>query len=406
MTESFDIVLFGATSFVGKITARYMAEHYPSADIKWAIAGRSERKLHALKAELPQGNEPEVIIADATDGSALDRLCQQTKVIVSTVGPYAIYGEALVKACVDNGTDYCDLTGEVQFVHKMLKQYEAKARASGARIVHCCGFDSIPSDLGCYFLQQQAKEKYGQPCQRVAMRVARIKGNFSGGTFASMMNVFKDMGKDPSLKKVLSDPYSLCPPDFNDKARQKSVKKYFWDKLSDSWAAPFIMAGVNTRIVLRSAALAPELYGSEFQYHEAMLTGSGAKGKKRASRITMGLGALMLSASVAPLRWILERWILPKPGTGPSPKEQQEGYFRIHLYGRTSSDQELKVEVTGDRDPGYGATAKMLSEAARCVLKDCPKEKQEGGFWTPATLMGEPLIKRLQDNTGIDVRLL
>src|SRR5690606_17610929 len=230
--ENYDLVVFGATSFVGQILARYLLENYGAdKDIKWAIAGRSEGKLNQLKSDLggAAASLP-VILADAADEPALRDLCGQTRVVISTVGPYALYGETLVKVCAETGTDYCDLTGEVQWIRRMIERYEAKAKESGARIVHCCGFDSIPSDMGVWFLQQQAEATFGKPCQDVRMRVKVAKGGLSGGTVASMINVAKEAGADPKLRKELANPFSICPPEHRSKTRQPSLKSAEFDK--------------------------------------------------------------------------------------------------------------------------------------------------------------------------------
>ncbi|MGB2110329.1 MAG: saccharopine dehydrogenase family protein, partial [Marinobacter vinifirmus] len=259
----FDLVVFGATSFVGQILSRYLMETYGTGgEVRWAIAGRSESKLASLKAELgDNASALPVILADASDDDALAAMCRQTRVIISTVGPYALYGEPLVKACVSTGTDYCDLTGEVQWIRRMIERYEDQARQTGARIVHCCGFDSIPSDMGVWFLQQKSEETFGQPCRDVRMRVKVAKGGLSGGTVASMINVAKEAGADPKLRKELANPFSICPPDHRSSTRQPSLKTAEFDKTFNAWLAPFVMGAINTRVVHRSNALQQARYG-------------------------------------------------------------------------------------------------------------------------------------------------
>ena len=399
----FDIVLFGATSFVGKILSHYMVQQYGvENEVKWAIAGRSADKLQALKTELGSAAADLAIIkADASDEKALQEMCNNTKVVVSTVGPYALYGEPLIKTCVSQGTDYCDLTGEPQWIDKMLRRYESVAKVSGARIVHCCGFDSIPSDLGVYYLQKKALETYGKPCTEIKMRVKRIKGGASGGTVASMTNLVKEASSDQTLRRVLSNPYALCPPDHGYTARQNNHKSFEFDEDFQSWSAPFVMAAINTRIVHRSNALLNDLYGKNFLYDEAMLTGRNTKGGVMAALTSAGLGAFMLATALPPTRWLLESYILPKPGEGPNEQAQLEGMYDLRFLGTTADGRQISVKVTGDRDPGYGSTAKMLAESAVCLATDFSKEQKEGGFWTPSSMFGETLISRLEDKAGL-----
>lgn len=401
--SKYDIVLFGATSFVGQIMSRYMLETYPQdSDVQWAIAGRSAAKLEELKGSLgDKANDLPLLVADASDDDAINAMCAETKVVVSTVGPYALYGEPLIKACCSQGTDYCDLTGEPQWIAKMLRRYEPVAKISGARIVHSCGFDSIPSDLGLYYLQQRAKERLGQTCPTVKMRVKAMKGSASGGTIASMLNLVKEAIADPSLRKMLANPYALCPPDHPFKARQFNLKSAKHDDDIDAWIAPFVMAAINTRIVHRSNALLDSEYGENFLYDEAMVMGKDTKGSINATLMSLGLGGFMVAAALPPTRWFMEKLVLPKPGEGPSPKAQKEGFFDLRFVGKTAQGQEIRAKVTGDRDPGYGSTAKMLAQAAVCLAKDISKDDKKGGFWTPASAFGETLIPRLEQFAGL-----
>ncbi|XOV78760.1 MAG: saccharopine dehydrogenase family protein [Aestuariibacter sp.] len=398
----FDIVVFGATSFVGKILSQYLFENYRDSDVSWAIAGRSEKKLTDLKQQLGKGAENiPTIIADAADESALQAMCQQAKVIISTVGPYAFYGEPLVKVCAETGTDYCDLTGETQWIAEMLEKYEATAKKNGARIVNCCGFDSIPSDMGVLFLQENAKQQFDEYCYRVKMRVKAAKGGMSGGTVASLLNVAKQAAADPALRRQLVNPYALCPQNHPFFAHQASNSKAKFDGDFKRWIAPFVMAAINTRIVHRSNALLDARYGKNFLYDEAMLM----KGRGAATGMSFGMGGFMLAATISPLRAAMEKLFLPKPGEGPSPKEQEEGFFNLHFMGETAMGKTIKAKVTGDRDPGYGSTAKMLSETAIYFAKELPKDK-EGGFWTPSTLFGMPLVERLQQKAGLTFEIV
>ncbi|MDH4398662.1 saccharopine dehydrogenase NADP-binding domain-containing protein [Sphingorhabdus sp.] len=396
--KKFDIIVYGATSFVGQIITRYMHTQFADGSIVWAIAGRSRTKLQQVSDTIGLSGI-EMIVADSVDEGSLRQMCAQTKVVMSTVGPYALYGELLVRVCATTGTDYCDLTGEPQWIRKMQLRHEADAVKSGARILHCCGFDSIPSDLGVHFLQRNALEQFGQTCDRITMRVANMKGGASGGTIASMINMVKEAVSDADLRLELKDPYSLCPPDHSFFVQQPDVK-IAYDNVYGGWIAPFVMAGINTRIVHRSNALSHNSYGAEFTYEEAVATGQGAKGKRMARATSWGVNALMIGLAVPPIRWLLESFVLPKPGEGPTEKAQLEGGFDIVFLGSTAQGENIRCRVTGDRDPGYGSTAKMLSQASACLAKDVP-DTVAGGFWTPATILGDRLIDRLKAHAGL-----
>lgn len=406
--KTFDIVVFGATSFVGQIICQYMVNNYGvDGDIKWAAAGRSQGKLESLKQTLgSQGAALPLIVADASDEQSLTSLCEQAKVVLSTVGPYALYGEPMIKACVATGTDYCDLTGEVQWIRDMLVKYEDQAKASGARIVHCCGFDSIPSDMGVHFVQQAAKEKYGKPCREVKLRIKSMRGEFSGGTAASMVNIMKEITSNPQLRKDMVNPYLICTSGTRGTAKQRDINTAQHDKDFGAWLAPFIMAGINTRVVHRSNALSDAGYGEDFVYTEAMMVGSGAKGWAAAQAATFGIGGFFAAAAIKPTRWLLEKFVLPAPGEGPSPESQERGFYDIRFYGETDSGQIVRAKVTGDKDPGYGSTAKMIAESAICLANEVPADEKAGGFWTPATAFGDKLITRLVASAGLTFELI
>ncbi|WP_297921890.1 saccharopine dehydrogenase NADP-binding domain-containing protein [uncultured Agitococcus sp.] len=400
--SQYQLVVYGATSFVGQLLTRYLVQNYGvNQQLKWAIAGRSASKLNELKQNLGSGaSQLTTIIADAQDESALKAMCQQTKVVVSTVGPYALYGSSLVKVCATLGTDYCDLTGEPQWIARMIEQYESTAQASGARIVHCCGFDSIPSDLGTFYLQQQAQQRLGQTCSQVKLRVKAIRGGFSGGTVASMMELFSELSKNPSLRKVMANPYALCPPSNQQKPKQPNLQFAQYDKDAGAWSAPFVMAGINTKVVHRSNALSNYAYGTQFIYDETMLTGKGLIAGAVAVGASVGLAGFVAAAVIPPTRRILQK-IVPQAGEGPTPKQQEQGFYDIRLIGLTNNGQRLTAKVTGDRDPGYGSTAKMLGEAAVCLATDISKTDKKGGFWTPSTALGQRLIDRLEAKAGL-----
>ncbi|MFT5085235.1 MAG: short subunit dehydrogenase-like uncharacterized protein [Lentisphaeria bacterium] len=406
--EKYDLIVYGASGFVGKILVGYLANTYGFGGDKlhWAIAGRSSKKLEEVKREVikfassASATLP-TFIADAGDANALRCMCEQTGVVVSTVGPYSLYGETLVRVCAETGTDYCDLTGEAHWLLQMICKYQQQAQKTGARIVNCCGFDSIPSDLGVYFTQQNAQQNLGQPCDTIHMRVAKLKGTFSGGTYASMLNSIKELGANARLKKALGSPYCLCPSDHSFKTRQISTNEVSHDSLTDSWLTPFVMAGINTRIVHRSNSLLGELYGENFKYDEALVAGKGPEGRKRASKLSFTLKALLFAASISPLRWLLSRFLLPSPGQGPSKKQQDNGAFLFIFEGNINNKGTIKCSVSGDSDPGYGATAQMLGEAAVFLALKVSKTDLPGGFWTPASIFKDKLINVLHKNTGI-----
>lgn len=401
--RKYDIVLFGATSFVGEILTAYLLEQHPlDGELKWAVAGRSENKLAQLKASFGvKADALPIIVADTRDEVGIDALVSATKVIISTVGPYALYGEPVIKSCVSHGTDYCDLTGEPQWIKKMIDRYEGAAKISGARIVHSCGFDSIPSDLGVHFLQKRAKQALGQYCSTVKMRVKTMKGAASGGTVASMMNMIKEATKDKELRSLLMNPYALCPPDHPFRKKQTDLKTPAYDKDMQAWVAPFVMAAINIRIVHRTNSLTGNEYGENFLYDEAMITGKSIIGGVGAAAFTAGMGGFMLAAVIPPSRWLMEKTILPKPGEGPSPKAQLAGHYDLRFIGKTQDGREIRCKVTGDRDPGYGSTAKMLGQTALCLVEDISKEEKVGGFWTPASIFGDKIIARLEQHAGL-----
>lgn len=406
MTDKFDVLVYGATSFVGQILCRYLTERTAGgARLRWAMAGRSAGKLEEVRRSLGEAAAHIPLqVADAADEQALRALVANTRVIVSTVGPYALHGEPLVRACAEAGVDYCDLTGEVQWIRRMIERYEELARRNGARIVHCCGFDSIPSDLGVHFLQQQSLQAFGEPCEEVNMRVRAMRGGFSGGTAASLLNVAREVSANPALRKELANPYSLCQLGVAAEGlvpvRQRATRLFARDSAAGGWISPFIMAAINTRIVHRSNALSAGRYSRAFRYDEAVSTGRGLRGCLTAVGAGVGLSVFMLASALGPTRAVLQRF-LPAPGEGPSPEAQARGFFDLRFFGRTASGRSVRVKVTGDRDPGYGSTAKMLGEAAMCLAFDVPRDTVAGGFWTPATIFGDRLVARLEAHAGL-----
>ena len=387
-TREFDVVLFGATGYTGQLVADHLAAHGGGARL--ALAGRNRERLQHVSSEI-RSSLP-LLVGDSQDPAFVTQLAQRAKVVCSTVGPYSLYGERLVAACVDQGTSYCDLTGEVNFVRHMIDRYEERARQSGARIVHSCGFDSIPSDLGTFYLQEQARARWGAPCEEVRARVTKMRGGSSGGTIASGLEVMKATQNDAELRKLLLSPYSLNPagqqtgPDEPDRYLPRQDPDF-------GWVAPFIMAACNTRIVRRTNAVLGYPYGHNFRYDEAIATGRGAKGFAAASGISAGTLGMVVCMTVPPLRKVSQRY-LPKPGQGPTREQRETGFFVYELVG-THGQEQIRVRVSADRDPGYGATSKMLGQAALCLALDADRLPVQGGSWTPASAMGATLIDRL-----------
>ncbi len=402
--RSHDLVVFGATSFVGQILCRYLVDRHGTAGpLRWAIAGRSAAKLAEVVAAT--GADVERIVVDATDRAGLAELAASTRVLVSTVGPYARYGSPVVEACVAAGTDYCDLTGETQWMRRMIDAHQDAAVATGARIVHTCGFDSIPSDLGVWFTQQRAADLLDGPCVRIDMRVVAAKGGASGGTVASMLEVVAEATADRDVRRILADPYALAPPDLRSGPPQPEVTTPHRDPATGRWLGPFVMAAVNTRVVHRTHALLGRPWGPDFRYQEAMDLGPGPLGAAKATGLAAGTFAGMGLLAVKPLRSALGRWVLPKPGDGPTPAQQEAGHFDIRFSGTTASGRRIETQVTGDRDPGYGSTAKMLGEAA-VALAELDRDEVPGGFWTPASAFGDRLVERLEAHAGLRFTVL
>ncbi len=401
LDRPFDIIVFGATSFAGRILCRYLVErHGTDGEVRWAIAGRNPEKLDRVAAET--GADVERIVADASDPDDMARLAEAARVVVSTVGPYALYGSELVAAVAASGTDYCDLTGEPHWMQRMIDAHSVEAEASGARIVHTCGVDSIPSDLGVLFTQQKAVEEFGTHCSRIRMRVKAFKGGFSGGTVATMMNIMDELSSDPGLRRVLGNPYAIAPEGQRTGVRQPNVTTPVRDAATGQWLAPFVMGAVNTRVVHRTNALLGHPWGGDFLYDEASMMGRGPAGLARASAMAAGLAGFIGAAAIGPARSLLHR-VLPDPGAGPTPEDQANGFFDIRFFGTTADGRSIATKVTGDRDPGYGSTAKMLGEAATALLT---LEGVGGGFWTPATAFGESLIEPLEQHAGLTFEVL
>lgn len=404
----FDVVVFGATGFTGKLVAEYFARHAADNGVTWAIAGRSKSKLEALRRELAiiEGSLAELpmIVADSHDAQAMERLATEARVVCTTVGPFAKHGLELARACARQGTSYCDLTGEPPFVRTLIDELHDLARATEARLVPCSGFDSIPSDLGVFAAWDYARRTHGEGLAWCKIFTGRLSGMLSGGTIATMLGIAEAAGKSGDVRQLLFDPHGLDPvrgeaprDPFEDD--QRGVR---FDPDVDRWTAPFVMAAVNTRIVRRSHALLREEgggYGERFLYHEAMSFPRGPAGLAAASAVTAALPAVLAAAALGPTRALLER-LVPKPGEGPSREAIERGSFEFLLVAQTESGKRLRGTIRGTPDPGYGATAKMLAETAFSLAKDTAVLERRFGVLTPATALGARLVERL-DAAGL-----
>jgi short subunit dehydrogenase-like uncharacterized protein len=386
-SSKFDIVLYGASGFTGQLVAEYLASRYAGDNgLKWAMAGRSLGKLAKVRDAIGAPAGIPLISVDAGDPASLKAMIDQTGSVLTTVGPYQLYGTELVAACAASGTDYLDLCGEAVWMRQMIDAHEATAKASGARIVFSCGFDSIPFELGVFFCEAAAKKRFGAPVSRVKTRVRDLKGGPSGGTIASMKANFMAAARDLSLVSMLQDPFVLTPGfEGPDQPRGNRPKL---DEDIGSWTAPFGMATINTRNVHRSNMLMGFPYGKDFVYDEMVVTGPGEPGEAEARRL--------FAASKAERTGIVGG---PKPGEGPSKEERESGLYDLLFVGIAPDGRQVRVSVKGDRDPGYGSTSKMVSECAVCLLRDTPQVP--AGIWTPGAAMGDHLIKRLVDNAGL-----
>lgn len=383
MDREFDVIVYGATGYTGKLVAEYLAQRDPAP--RWAMAGRSLTKLEAARAEVGAPADTPLIVADADDPSALKAMCGRTKVVLTTVGPYQLYGEPLVAACAHTGTGYVDLCGEPAWMRAMIDKYDADAKASGARIVFSCGFDSIPFDLGVWEVQQCAKAKFGRPAPRVKGRIRKMQGTFSGGTFASAKATMAAAGRDPGILKLMINPFALTPGFQGPSQPSGMIPEY--DAAVGGWVAPFVMATINTKNVHRTNALTGHAYGTDFVYDEMMIApGLGELGKAAAEAI----------AKMNPIGGDKG----PAPGEGPSREEREAGFYDILFIAEMPDGDRAEAVVTGDRDPGYGSTSKMIAETALLL----GETESEGGVWTPTVLLGAALRDRLTERAGLTFR--
>ena len=389
LDRSFDLVIYGATGFTGALVAEYL--HQTQSGLSWAIAGRSQRKLDLLKDRI---NAPdlETIVADSESSDDMRRLVTSTRVVISTVGPYARFGTPLVEACAAEGTHYCDLTGEPQWMASIFERVSPLAEETGARLIHCCGFDSIPSDLGVFVAQQRMMNQHGLFATKVSGRMGKSKGAVSGGTVASMLLAVEQAVSDPIARKVLNDPYGLYPSELSPGSDGPDQRGVRWDDRFESWTGPFVMAAINSKVVRRSNALASLVYGADFSYDESLLVDNRRSGLLMAGGMSIGMAAL----AIPPLRRLISKR-LPQPGEGPSVSERENGFFEffVHAHHPTDSEKDVRICVQGKRDPGYGATSRMLAQAGLSLAFD--DLDVEGGIWTPASALGNHLVNRLAD---------
>ena len=400
MSKEFDIIIWGATGFTGRLVAEYIFKNYSSGKLNWAIAGRDKKKLINVRDKIADENIP-IIIADSFDEMSLTKMTQKTKVICSTVGPYSKYGSLLVKSCIKTNTHYCDLAGEAQWIRKIVDTYHQEAKNKKIRIVNSCGFDSIPSDIGVYFIHKNLPD-VNIKLDKISMRVSGFKGSLSGGTYASMNNIITEASKDRLIGKILTNPYGLNPEGQRSGPDKRDLNKVKYDEDSKSWIAPFMMAGINTKIVRRSNALSNYSYGKNFTYDESIMTGDGFRGRIRA--IISVLPLIFLSAKPGSLLKRIFNFFTPKPGQGPNKNERENGYYSMRFYIRYNDKSRALVRVTGDRDPGYGSTSKMLAESAICLSKDSLKDTY--GVITPSIAMGDQILDRLQAKAGLTFKFI
>jgi short subunit dehydrogenase-like uncharacterized protein len=395
--RALDLVLFGATGFTGKLVARYLAEHAP-ASARIGLAGRSEEKLASVRSDLPSAAADwPLIVADKSDPSSLAELAAGTTAVITTVGPYAQGGLALVEACAKAGTHYADLAGELTFMRDSIDAYDDVAKKSGARIVHASGFDSIPFDLGVLVLREKVREDGAGDLEDTTSMVVGLKGSASGGTVASLLGQLDEAKGNSERGRLMVDPYALSPkrdaePDLGDESDLRMVKR---DPDTGAWLAPFVMAAINTRVVRRSNALQDWGYGRKFKYREVMAFRNGPTAPAMATAVTAGLGGVMAGLSFGPTRAVLEK-VLPSQGEGPSEEAREKGFFKVEIRTRTSSGARYVCRVSAQGDPGYKATAVMLGEAGLCLALDGASMPDRAGVLTPATAMGMPLVERLR----------
>ena len=383
--NKYDFVIYGATGFTGKLVVEYAIKQYNNNnEVSWDIARRNNEKLEHVQEKYNLPSDIGKIVVDSNDQNSIDEMVSQTKCVLTTVGPYQLYGEKIIKTCISTGTDYVDLCGEPGFMHKIISECSAEAKEKGARVVFSCGFDSIPFDLGVLFVQEEVMSKLNKYAPSVRGRVRAMNGEFSGGTAASMKATMAALQSDPELINILVNPHALC--EGIQGVQQDDDSKPTYDEELNTWVAPFFMAPINTKNIHRSNKLMNHIYGENFKYNEMWIQGPGEEGKAAAEFIS----------TMNPLG------DAPEPGDGPSRESRENGNYDV-LFCADVDGETIKASVSGDMDPGYGSTSKMIAESAVCLVKDC--EDLAGGIYTPAASMGKKLIKRLESNAGLTFKL-
>ncbi|MPQ99103.1 enoyl-ACP reductase [Modestobacter sp. I12A-02628] len=390
-----DIAVYGASGFVGRLLAGHLAEHAP-AGTRIALAGRNRERLERVRDALPTaGRSWPVVVADSGDPASLAALAERSRVVATTVGPYARYGLPVVEACARAGTHYADLTGEVLFVREAIDAHHELARASGARVVHSCGYDSVPSDLAVLLLAERAAAD-GAGGLRDVQLVATARGGFSGGTVDSLRGQLETVRGDAAARRLAADPFSLSPDRDAEPGVAQPADAGLPSRTADGrWTAPFVMAPYNTRVVRRSNALQGWAYGRSMRYGEVMGAGRGPVGAVAAAAITAGLAGGVAAMGFPPTRLLLDR-VLPAPGTGPSEAVRARGFFRSVVDAVTEDGSRYRATVAGQGDPGYAATAVMLGESVLALALDTDRLPDRSGSLTPATALGGVLVDRLR----------
>ena len=407
--REFDIIVWGATGSTGRRAAHHMAARCRNqSSVRWALGGRNQAKLEAVRDQLgPDAADIPIVTADSHDAAALEAMAARTRVVCSLVGPYAMFGSELLGACVRTGTDYCDLAAEAHWIREMIDTYQTEAEQRGVRLVHACGMDSVPSDLGVLFLQQAAVERYGQPCTQVKMRIKEFKGGFSGGT-AGCLIYGMEHRDDTSISEAMTQPYSLNPegmregPEQPNKMLSVSVE---YDEDLHAWTKPFFMGPMNTKIVRRSNALLGYPYGTDFRYEEAQLVADGPLGWLKAKSEALAFAGMIAATAAPPTRPLMQKHVLPKPGEGPDAETRESGEWGMILVGKLADGTTMTARLHGEGDPGTESTSRMIVESALCLAEDSDRLPVGGGSWTPSSAMGQLLLDRVTAHAGLSFEL-
>ena len=412
----FHVVVFGATGFTGRLVASHLLETYgvegkagaggvaSEATPRWALAGRDQKRLEAVRSELGAPDTLSLLVADAADPASLAAMVRRTRVVITTVGPYSRYGEPLVAACAEAGTDYVDLSGEPIWMARMIERYSHRARASGARIVFSCGFDSLPFDLGVRLTQEEGQRRLGAPIRKVRGRVLRVRGTLSGGTIQSLMESVDEARADPEARRLMGNPYALTEG-FRG-PRQPRLRRPARDPVTGEWMAPFLMSGINVKNVHRTQFLLGHPSGEGFLYEETQCTGRGVSGRLRASGLQLLVRGLVLGVALHPTRRLLQRFVLPAPGDGPDAEARKKGYYELLFQGETDDGGTIRVRVGASEDPGYLSTSRMLAESGLALALEVSRNQTPGGIWTAGSALGLGLLPRLRKRAALQAEVL